>query len=306
MKLFRIALFILLVFIVAEPAFAKDVDCMNKQFSIEIKDTTDVKAKSISNSPTIATVKKGQRVSVLKRANQLYQVCYKQTAGYVPIKSASEIFSEEDTAILSKVDEESDGKQLLAAIGKNSKATKVQLHAYEKLHGEWRRALTEMKGVAGYNGIAKKKNEGDGKSPLGLYALGSAFGSASKPSGLKIPYRKTTKYDYWVDDPESMNYNKWVYYRGNPKKKWNSFERMNHELYKYGIVIEYNMNPIIKGRGSAIFLHVWRSANHPTAGCIATSERNMKKILRWLDSSLQPHILITTETDLKKHKLKKF
>ena len=67
---------------------------------------------------------------------------------------------------------------------------------------------------------------------------------------------------------------------------------MNNELYKYGAVINYNTNPIIKGKGSAIFLHIWRNENEVTAGCVATSEKNLLTFIE-MDGSLRKiHILL--------------
>ena len=57
-----------------------------------------------------------------------------------------------------------------------------------------------MKGIVGKNGLTKNKKEGDGKSPIGMYSFGTAFGSQTKPANLKMTYKKTTKYDYWIDD----------------------------------------------------------------------------------------------------------
>ena len=53
------------------------------------------------------------------------------------------------------------------------------------------------------------------------------------------------------------------------------------------------MNPIVKGKGSAIFLHVERRKDSATAGCIAISEDRMKQIIEWLDPMMQPHIYIS-------------
>jgi L,D-peptidoglycan transpeptidase YkuD (ErfK/YbiS/YcfS/YnhG family) len=62
--------------------------------------------------------------------------------------------------------------------------------------------------------------------------------------------------------------------------------------YRFGVVIEYNMNPVISGRGSAIFLHVWRGPDKPTAGCVALSEPDVLKILGWLDPALNPVVFL--------------
>ena len=58
--------------------------------------------------------------------------------------------------------------------------------------------------------------------------------------------------------------------------------KRDDNLYKYGIVIEYNTNPAIKGYGSAIFLHVWGGENDTTEGCVAVSEEKLLKFLNGL------------------------
>ncbi|MNT94259.1 hypothetical protein D3C72_2359060 [compost metagenome] len=59
------------------------------------------------------------------------------------------------------------------------------------------------------------------------------------------------------------------------------------------MVIRYNDNPIIKGKGSAIFMHIWRSQDKPTAGCVAMSEVNLLKVMNRLDPKQSPVISIT-------------
>ena len=48
----------------------------------------------------------------------------------------------------------------------------------------------------------------------------------------------------------------------------------------------------MRGKGSAIFVHVVREPNRPTAGCIAIAERNIIAILRWLDIRKRPLIIL--------------
>lgn len=61
--------------------------------------------------------------------------------------------------------------------------------------------------------------------------------------------------------------------------------------YHYSIVINYNMNPIVSGKGSAIFLHCINQSY--TAGCVAVPEETMLFILQWLDGNSTPYILIS-------------
>ena len=163
------------------------------------------------------------------------------------------------------------------------------LTLWEKKNGQWKSVFKPMLATAGRKGFAPEgeKREGDGRTPSGVYPLGIAFGYAPSVK-TKLNYRQVSNEDFWVDDSESPQYNQWV--KGSPQAK--SFERLKRDddLYKYGIVIEYNTNPIIPGKGSAIFMHVWRGLNYPTAGCVAISERNMIKILSWLDPSQNPVI----------------
>ncbi|MFJ7831201.1 L,D-transpeptidase family protein [Peribacillus sp. NPDC097206] len=273
--------------------------CDATQFKIVLKTTTDLKESASTDSKTVETYRKNKELSVIGKTRNWYKVCHSNHTGFIAMKNAREVFSSGEKTILKKLDKRKDISQLVAATGKTMGGMKVTIRTYEKKKGEWRRALGDMKGVTGKNGFTKNKKEGDGKAPVGMYSFGTAFGSTSKPDKVKMDYRKTTKYDYWIDDPASKDYNKWVTYKGkNPYEKWKSFERMNHELYKYGAVINYNRNPIIKGKGSAIFLHIWRGENKPTAGCTATSEKNVLSLLKWMDPEKNPHIIMGTYDSL--------
>ncbi len=167
----------------------------------------------------------------------------------------------------------------------------VRVTAWERRDGTWSVARPAMAGVVGPNGLAPpgEKREGDGRTPSGVYRIGLAFGDAPHiETGLD--YRQATAEDFWVDDPDSTQYNRWV--TGKPAAK--SFERLRRDddLYKYAAVIEYNTDPVVPGRGSAIFLHVWRGPDSPTAGCVALSEDNVVALLRWLDWHKHPVIVL--------------
>jgi L,D-peptidoglycan transpeptidase YkuD (ErfK/YbiS/YcfS/YnhG family) len=125
--------------------------------------------------------------------------------------------------------------------------------------------------------------------------LGIAFGY--DPSiETKMPYRQATDDDFWVDDANSEDYNRWV--KGEPKAaSWEKMKR-DDDQYKYGVVIEYNMHPIVKERGSAIFLHVWKPGES-TLGCVSMSEEMILNILGWLDPAKKPLIIMGTESELR-------
>jgi L,D-peptidoglycan transpeptidase YkuD (ErfK/YbiS/YcfS/YnhG family) len=169
-------------------------------------------------------------------------------------------------------------------------ASQAELSLWQKQDYGWHRLL-RVSAVIGRNGLAPfgAKKEGDGKTPSGVFPLETAFGYAPAiMTGLE--YRQAGNLDFWVDDPGSVQYNQWV--RGAPVAR--SFERMKRSdnLYQYGIIIGYNRHPVMPGAGSAIFMHVWRKYDHPTSGCVAVSQRYLRKILRWLDKQYQPVIIL--------------
>jgi L,D-peptidoglycan transpeptidase YkuD (ErfK/YbiS/YcfS/YnhG family) len=168
---------------------------------------------------------------------------------------------------------------------------KTTLYAMEKRSDNWQTALEPFDAVIGRNGFATpgEKREGDGKTPSGIYPLAMTFGYDAA-AGTKMPYRQSLDDDIWVDDASADDYNRWT------KKQEThaaSFEIMRRDdnLYKYGIVINYNTDPVIKGNGSAIFLHIWKDESSPTAGCVAVAEENIIKLLGWLDPAASPLII---------------
>lgn len=167
----------------------------------------------------------------------------------------------------------------------------IKLYAMGKKGDGWMAVFEPQDAVIGRNGFAAagEKKEGDGKTPSGIYRLKMTFGY-SKAVKTKMPYRQALEDDIWVDDPHAEDYNRWT---KKHHTKAVSFERMKRDdnLYEYGMVIEYNTEPVIKGNGSAIFLHIWKGKGIPTAGCVALSEENLIKLLEWLDPAALPLII---------------
>jgi L,D-peptidoglycan transpeptidase YkuD (ErfK/YbiS/YcfS/YnhG family) len=187
--------------------------------------------------------------------------------------------------------------QLIFATNRDSSSSVVSIHAVERNNGDWRLVFPTFTGSVGEKGFAAigEKREGDGKSPSGIFPLGIAFGYGPSVA-TRMPYRQATEDDFWVDDVNSEDYNKWV--KGKPNAaSWEKMRR-DDDQYKYGVVIEYNTGPIVKGSGSAIFLHVWRDGG-PTLGCVSMHEEMVLKILGWLDPAKKPLIIMGTESELR-------
>lgn len=167
------------------------------------------------------------------------------------------------------------------------------LETWNRINGTWQ-TVDELPATVGRNGIAtpEDKKEGDGKTPAGLYTIERAFGYAKEiKTGLN--YHSVGENDLWIDDASSPDYNLWV---AAPTKA-KSFEELRRKdnLYEIAAVIEYNTKPVVPGKGSAIFFHVWGGKDRPTAGCVAIEKSKLAEILKWLDRSKRPMIMISIQ-----------
>ena len=142
------------------------------------------------------------------------------------------------------------------------------------------------------------KQEGDGKSPAGIFSLGPVF-SFHPLKGLKMPFKEVDTSDICVDDVRSSHYNTWVDADTTAHKDWNSFEHMKSGdgSYEYGVWVRYNSDNIFSGDGSCIFLHVWSGDTIPTSGCTAMKKENMIALIHWLDDKQHPVLLQLVENE---------
>ncbi len=192
--------------------------------------------------------------------------------------------------LVSMADTIGNSRQVILVAGDNHQQNKAKLYAYEKYDDTWQKAFEPMDAVVGLNGLTNNKVEGDKKSPVGVFSIYRCFGRYENP-GTKLSYTQFNEDEYWVDDMKSEFYN--TYQKGPVEQRWDSAEDLYAigDPYKYFIVIEYNTENPIVGKGSAIFLHIWKGEDSHTAGCTAISEENLMKIIKWLDPSSQPLII---------------
>jgi L,D-peptidoglycan transpeptidase YkuD (ErfK/YbiS/YcfS/YnhG family) len=171
-------------------------------------------------------------------------------------------------------------------------AMAATVKACEKRRGSWPAVLRSFPAVVGRSGFAPigAKREGDGKTPSGAFPVEAAFGYAEKLR-TAMPYWRVGEEDVWVDDPSSPDYNQ-LKKRGETGAS--SFEEMKRSdgLYEAGLVLGYNRDPVVKGMGSAIFAHVWKSEGIPTSGCVAMERTDLLAILSWLDPLKNPVIIL--------------
>ncbi|MGL4243810.1 MAG: L,D-transpeptidase family protein [Beijerinckiaceae bacterium] len=134
----------------------------------------------------------------------------------------------------------------------------------------------------GKGGVSAFKREGDGASPRGRFPLRRVWlrhGAAGRLP--RLPFRRTSAGDGWCDDPRHPRYNRPVAlpFAASHEKMW----RDDH-LYDIVVEIGWNDRPAIRGRGSAIFMHLARPGYTPTEGCVALSRRDMLRLLPRLTS----------------------
>jgi D-alanyl-D-alanine dipeptidase len=136
-------------------------------------------------------------------------------------------------------------------------------------------------------GSGPVKQEGDGKAPAGVFALGTAFGYEASAQ-TRLPYLALSASIECVDDSQSTRYNQLV--DGSLiASDWSSSERMRRsdDLYRQGIFIQHN-TPATATAGSCIFFHIWRGPSAPTRGCTAMDPADIARLLDWLDPKKTP------------------
>lgn len=133
--------------------------------------------------------------------------------------------------------------------------------------------------AVGRCGIGHKSVEGDGVTPVGRFPLRRVFYRADRlrePPRTALPVAPIQAMDTWCDDAASPAYNRFV----TLPHPWRH-ERLWRDdgLYDVVVVIGFNDDPVVAGRGSAIFLHVARPDYEPTDGCVALALPDLLTVL---------------------------
>jgi L,D-peptidoglycan transpeptidase YkuD (ErfK/YbiS/YcfS/YnhG family) len=135
-----------------------------------------------------------------------------------------------------------------------------------------------MRCAVGQGGVRVEKEEGDGATPVGLLTLRRIFYRADRvpPPRCPLPIEPIAPSDGWCDDPSHRDYNRFVHlpHDARHEELWRQ-----DAVYDVVAVLGWNDLPVIKGRGSAIFLHVARPDYAPTQGCVALALADLSRIL---------------------------
>ena len=133
--------------------------------------------------------------------------------------------------------------------------------------------------VFGRDGITNNKKEGDWKTPSGTFKIRKIYYRKDRIQKLDgdLEYIPLSVNDAWCDDTEKDEYNTFIKlpFNGSCENLWRE-----DELYDIIIVIGYNDSPIVKGKGSAIFIHLTKENMEYTKGCLAIKKEDMVSLLQ--------------------------
>jgi L,D-peptidoglycan transpeptidase YkuD (ErfK/YbiS/YcfS/YnhG family) len=136
----------------------------------------------------------------------------------------------------------------------------------------------KFKCTFGRGGIKKKKIEGDNITPKGIYRILNIYYRSDRIKKISSKFQifKINKNMGWCDDPKSKKYNQLIKipYKYNYEKLYRK-----DNIYDLILVLNYNIKPIVKNKGSAIFIHIAKKNYQKTAGCIALKKKCLIKLI---------------------------
>ncbi|WP_263171837.1 L,D-transpeptidase [Streptomyces sp. SCSIO ZS0520] len=186
------------------------------------------------------------------------------------------------------------GSQLLTAEAPHARATRGTLTWWERRGGRWT-AVGSAPARFGAAGLTEgtTREQGGRTTPTGLFDLPYAFGIRPAPAGTTTAYRRVTGDSWWCEDTRSAAYNRWseplaADCRASESERLASYDPQ----YRLALVVGFNYERPVRGRGAGIFLHV--NGEGATAGCVSVPEEAMRRVLDWAEPGRHPHLAIGT------------
>lgn len=206
--------------------------------------------------------------------------------------------------------------QLLLSIAPDADASRAVLQRYIRpaTGAPWTPVGLSIPVLLGKHGLAwgrglhapqpgLQKQEGDGRSPAGRFAIGLILGDAPHlPPGAKwTAYVPKTERTAWIDDPAIPGHYNQLYLlpAGETPPPWFEKERvrLNDPAHEWEVLIEHNYPDAEPGAGSAIFFHVRRGEDRPSSGCTVMARDDLRDLVLWLDPAAHPQLVQLTAAD---------
>ncbi|OMC48902.1 hypothetical protein A5745_05860 [Mycobacterium sp. IS-2888] len=150
---------------------------------------------------------------------------------------------------------------------------------WQRTGAGWQDLRSGIPTHVGSAGMAPQAKSGVPATPMGVYSLDSAFGTAPNP-GTGLPYTQVGPNHWWSGDDHSPTFNSMQVCQKS-QCPFNTADSENLEIpqYKHAVVMGVNKNKV-PGGGAAFFFHTTDGA--PTEGCVAIDDAQLVSIMKWL------------------------
>lgn len=204
-------------------------------------------------------------------------------------------------------------RQLVVSVAPDWNTNTGWLQRFERPSGgEWHPVGEPWRVLYGKNGLAwgigekgqeqagLSKVEHDKRAPAGLFRIGKIYTYDAKlPAGADYPFHTVTEGDAWIDDVTSPQYNRQVTVDAANPPVWFAKQKMRHNdfAYRWLVEIRHNSDAPVPRKGSAIFFHIRRGVDRPTAGCTTMAEEDLVQLIRWLREDAHPHYALLPKAE---------
>ncbi len=155
----------------------------------------------------------------------------------------------------------------------------AKMDIYQRTTGGWQALKTDIPTHVGSAGMAPQAKSEVPATPMGVYSLDSAFGTAPNP-GTGLPYTQVGPNHWWSGDDHSPTFNSMqVCQKSQCPFSTAASENLDIPQYKHAVVMGVNKNKV-PGGGAAFFFHT--TDGGPTEGCVAIDDATLVQIMRWL------------------------
>ena len=192
--------------------------------------------------------------------------------------------------------------QVVTVEAATAASTSGTMQLWQRTARCWREAGGPWQVHLGFAGVSAHHHEGDGTTPEGAFGIGPVMYGIEANPGVRFGYHLLVCGDWWDEDPTSAGYNTLQHvpcgttppFGGSSEALWRSTR-----AYAHFALVEYNVDPAVPGRGSAIFIH--RDLGHPTHGCISLPPDELVTLIRWLSPAAHPLVVIGTVSTIRSY-----